>query len=178
MPACNSMGIDPVIQEYSFGGDLFGNISRCIRHTSKSKSVTWSLCIHLSFDGLSFTQWKSKFSSFINNCLQKRLKEQCCVTSVYYWAPAGWFCTPSGDHFQNCTRTFPLKKVYFLLPQLVNAENQAVGAIRLPTSERMRCERDTWSYWRAITGIQDHKACLLLISEFPIGSNKKQIFIT
>lgn len=61
---------------------------------------------------------------------------------------------------------------------MVNAQNQAVGAILLPTSENMRCERNTQSYWRAITGIQAHKARLLLRSEFPTGSNKKQIFVS
>ena len=48
----------------------------------------------------------------------------------------------------------------------------------LPTNERTRCERDTRSYWSAITGIQDHKACLLLRPEFPAGSSKKQIFVS
>lgn len=61
---------------------------------------------------------------------------------------------------------------------MVNAQNQAVGAILLPTSENMRCERNTQSYWRAITGIQVHRACLLLRSQFPTGSNKKQIFVS
>lgn len=60
---------------------------------------------------------------------------------------------------------------------MVNAQNQAVGATLLPASENTRCERNTQSYWRAITGIQAHKACLLLRSEFPTGSNKKQIFV-
>lgn len=70
------------------------------------------------------------------------------------------------------------KKHYFLLPQLVNAENQAVGAMLLPTCERMRCEGNTWSSWRAITASQDQKAHLLLRSELPTGSNKKQIFVS
>lgn len=30
--ACNSMGLDPVIQEYRSGGDLLGNISMCRQH--------------------------------------------------------------------------------------------------------------------------------------------------
>lgn len=61
---------------------------------------------------------------------------------------------------------------------MVNAQNQAVGAILLPTSENTRCERNTQSYWRAITGIQAQKARLFLRSEFPTGSNKKQIFVS
>lgn len=61
---------------------------------------------------------------------------------------------------------------------MVNEQTQAVGAILLPTSENTRCEKNTQSYWRAITGIQAHKACLLLRSEFPRGSNKKQIFVS
>lgn len=70
------------------------------------------------------------------------------------------------------------KKHYFLLPQLVNAENQAIGAMLLPACERMRCEGNTWSSWRAITASQDQKAHLLLRSELPTGSNKKQIFVS
>lgn len=66
----------------------------------------------------------------------------------------------------------------FLLPQLVNAENQTVGAMLLPTCERMRSEGDAQSYSRAITAIQDHKAHLLLRSELPTGFNKKQIFVS
>lgn len=94
-----------------------------------------------------------------------------------YWAPLGWCHTLSGVHFQNCTRNIPSKKKIVLLTQMVNAQNQA-GAILLPTSENTRYERNTQSYWRAITGIQAHKARLLLRSESPTGSNKKQIFVS
>lgn len=68
-------------------------------------------------------------------------------------------------------------------PQKKKFKNSAPTAAKcrisnLPTSESMRSERDTQSYGRAITEIQDCKARLLLRSEFPTGSNKIQLFVS
>lgn len=152
-------------------------ISVHIRHTSKSKSVTRSLCIHHSWWALLCPTLKQIFT-FHHHLPPQEAEGAMRDTAAYCWAPVGWCCTPSDDHFQNYTRKIPLKNKNVLLTQMVNAQNQAVGATLLPASENTRCERNTQIYWRAITGIQAHKACLLLRSEFPTGSNKKQIFVS